>query len=306
MLKRFKDSKDGYISLNTKKFNTLVEGPSRSYSVYVFADSTKFGNSKSLSLSKRLKEVGLAAKSFVRENKDTENDNKFVVVRLVLEESKDSLQRLGIKGLQFFSFIPGTLEIAPGASINLPTKNLMTPGPVDDWKAEDIATFISATSGLSPGDLSELHQRSPFLPVFVLLFLGASTVVGYKVAQSPLIHYMPMYIIGSLIVFWFSLSGGMYNIIRGVPMVGIDRQTNKATVFMGGSGQMGAEGFIMGTSVMAFGMLIACSAMLVPRIEEAGQRRKVAYGLMLGLWILFNWITGTHMWKTGLRSSFYI
>lgn len=306
MLKRFKDSKDGYITLNTKKFNILVDGPSRPYSVYVFADSTKFGNSKSLSLSKRLKEVGLAARSFVKENKDTENDNKIIVVRLLLEDSKDTLQRLGIKGLPYFSFIPGTMEIAPGASVNLPSKNLMTPAPVEDWKAEDIAAFMSATCGLSPGDLSELHQRSPFLPLFVLLFLGASTVVGYKVAQSPLIHYMPMYIIGSLTVFWFSLSGGMYNIIRGVPMVGVDRQTHKATVFMGGNGQLGGEGFIMGTSVMAFGMLVACLAMLVPQIEEPVQRRKVSYGIMLGLWILFNWITGTHMWKTGLRSAFYL
>jgi len=241
MLKRFRDSKDGYITLNTKKFSMLVDGPSRPYSVYVFADSIKLGNSKSLSLSRRLKEIGAAAKSFVKENRDTENDNKFVVVRLLLEESKDSLQRLGIKGLPYFSFIPGSLEITPGASVNLPSKNLMTPGPVEDWKAEDIATFISATSGLSPGDLSQLHQRSPFLPVFVLLFLGASTVVGYKIAQSPLIHYMPLYVIGSLTVFWFSLSGGMYNIIRGVPMVGMDRQTQKPMVFMGGNGQMGAS-----------------------------------------------------------------
>lgn len=306
MLKRFKTSKDGYITLNTKKFNTLVEGSSRPYSVYVFADSSKFGSSKTLLLSKRLKEVGTAGKSFIKENKGTENDDRFIIVRLVLEESKDSLQRLGIKGLPYFSFIPGTLEIAPGASVDLPSKNLMNPGPVEDWKAEDIATFISATCGLSPGDLSELHQRSPFLPLFVLLFLGASTVIGYKVSQSPLIHYLPFYIIGSLTVFWFSLSGGMFNIIRGVPMVGIDRQTNKATVFMGGNGQLGAEGFIMGTSVMAFGVLIAALALAVPQIEQPAQRRKIAYGIMLGLWVLFNWVTGTHTWKTGLRTSFYL
>lgn len=274
--------------------------------MYVFADSTKFGNSKSLSLSKRLKEVGSAAKSFVKETKGTEHENTFVVVRLILEDSKDALQRLGIKGLPYFSFIPGSMEITPGASVSLPAKNMMTPGPVDDWKAEDIATFISATSGLSPGDLSELRQRSPFLPLFVLLFLAASTVVGYKVAQSPLIHYMPLYIVGSLTVFWFSLSGGMFNIIRGVPMVGIDRQTNKATVFTGGNGQMGAEGFIMGTSVTAFGLLAASIALIVPHIEEPSQRRKAAYGIMLGLWALFNWVTGTHMWKTGLHTGFYL
>ena len=116
---------------------------------------------------------------------------------------------------------------------------------------------------------------------------------------------MPLYICGSLVVYWFSMSGGMYNIIRNVPFVGMDRRTGKAMLFMSGSGQMGAEGFIMGTSVVAFGMLMAHFIFLVPTMSDATERRKTCYGIMLVGWVLLSWICGTHQWKVGLRPSFY-
>ena len=306
MLKQFRESKNGYITLNSNDFNTLVDGVSRSYSVYVFADSTKLGNSKSLSLSRRLNEIGMVGKSYVKTHKGTDNEDKVVIVRLVLEDSKDSLLRLGAKGLPYFGFIPANLEIKSGSGINLSSKNLMTPGPVEDWGAEAIANFVAATCGISPGDMAELHARSPLLPLFVLLILGSLAVVGYKFAQSPWIHWMPLYAVGSLVVFWFSLSGGMYNIIRGVPMIGIDPRTRQARTFMQGSGQMGIEGYVMGTLAMSFGLLMAAGALVVPKLEDAQYRRKLSYAILVIAALLFNWITGTHLWKTHLHTSFYI
>jgi oligosaccharyltransferase complex subunit gamma len=305
MLRKFRDSKTGYITLNSKDFNALIDGPSRPYSVYVFGDSTQYGSSKVLQLSKRLKVVGDVAKSFLKANSGEDSADKFIVVRILLEDSKSTFQRIGAVGLPHLSFIPPTMEIKPGKDFQLTGRNLMQPGPVEDWRAEEIANFIAATSGMEVGDLSQLNPRSPFLPLVVLFFLGGITFAGYKFANSSLIHYMPLYICGSLMVYWFSVSGGMFNIIRNMPFVGHDRRTNQAMVFMPGNGQVGAEGFIMGTSVMAFGMLIAHFVFLVPRIEDPLQRRKVCYGILAAAVILFRWITGTHVWKLGLRSSFY-
>jgi oligosaccharyltransferase complex subunit gamma len=117
---------------------------------------------------------------------------------------------------------------------------------------------------------------------------------------------MPLYICGSLMVYWFSVSGGMFNIIRQTPFVGIDRRTGKPVVFVGSnSSQVGAEGFIMGSSVVAFGMLLAHFIYLVPTMSDPAQRRKTCYGIMAMGWALFLWISGTHAWKLGFRPSFY-
>lgn len=61
----------------------------------------------------------------------------------------------------------------------------------------------------------------------------------------------------------------------------------------------------MGTSTVAFGMLIAHFLFLVPTIESPEMRRKTCYALLVAGFVLFNWITSTHIWKIGLRSSFY-
>ena len=128
---------------------------------------------------------------------------------------------------------------------------------------------------------------------------------GYKFATSSLVHYMPLYICGSLCVYWFSLSGGMYNIIRGTPFVGVDRRSGQPIIFMPGQGQVGAEGFIMGTSAVTFGMLIAHFLFIVPTIEDPLRRRKTCYALLGAGFVLFNWITSTHLWKTGVSSRFF-
>jgi oligosaccharyltransferase complex subunit gamma len=304
MLQKFHSSKQGYITLKSEEFNALVDAPSRPFSVFVFGDSTQYGSSKTLQLSKRLKIIGDVSKSFRRSN-DEEGQVKFVVVRIMLEDSKKTYQRIGAMGLPYFSFIPGNMEIKPGVDFQLSSKYVMSPGPVEDWKAEDIAKFMAGASGLIPGDLSELHARSPFLPLFILLLLGSFTVFGYKFSQSSWIHYMPLYICGSLIVFWFSVSGGMYNIIRGMPFLGVDRRTKQPIVFMPGSGQVGAEGFIMGTSVVAFGMLMAHFVLMVPKIQDPAKRRKMCIMILVAAGVLFRWITETHVWKLGMRSSFY-
>ena len=302
-----RNSSSGYLTLSSESFDKLIDGASRPYSVFVFGDALKFHNSKTLALAKRLKAFSTVAKTFINTHAGTDFEDKAVFVRLVHETAKDSFGRLGIKGLPYLVHIPPSLEIRQGSSISIPSRNSMTAAPAEEWSPVEIGAFVAATCGISPGDLSMagLQERSRFLPVFVLLFLAVASIVGFKVSQSAIVRWTPLYIVGGLFVFWFSLSGGMYNIIRGVPLIGMDPRTRKPKAFMEGSGQMGAEGFIMGTLVMAFGMLVFAFTKVVPMIEDSKSRRATSYGIMVVGFFLFNWITGMHEWKSHLRSFFY-
>lgn len=89
-------------------------------------------------------------------------------------------------GLPYFSCIPADMEVVPGKNIELPNKLSLMPAPVEDWRAELVAKFISAATGLDIGETSQFEGRSPFLPVIALFVLGSIVVMGYKLANSAL------------------------------------------------------------------------------------------------------------------------
>ena len=87
-------------------------------------------------------------------------------------------------GLPYFSCIPADMEVMPGRNIELPNKLSLTPAPIEDWRSELVAGFISAATGLDIGEASQFEGRSPFLPLIALFFLGGIAVLGYKLANS--------------------------------------------------------------------------------------------------------------------------
>lgn len=213
------------VTTSNDEFDALVDGNSRSYAVCVFADSTQYRNSGKLELAKRLENVATASKAILKHQKSTEGGvtGNFIVTRVVLEDSRATFGRMGVVGLPFFGCIPSSFPVTHGKNIELPNRFMYPPGPVEDMKAQDIADFIGASTGIDIGE-PQMEPRSPFLPFVVLFFLGNLAIIGYKLSNSWLIHYMPLYICGSLLVYWFSVSGGMFNIIRGMPFVGVDRR----------------------------------------------------------------------------------
>lgn len=180
----------------------------------------------------------------------------------------------------------------------------MVPG---DWSANDIGSFVAVTCGYSPGDLSAAGaaSRSRLLPLFTLFFLAGALYVGVKLYYAPFMRWLPLYVLGGLFIFWFSVSGGMFNIIRGVPLVGYDPRTRNARLFMDGSGQLGAEGFIMGTHYLAFGVLVALFTRVLPTVKDNASRRAAGYTMLLLAFVLMVSVLNSHIWKTGMRSYFY-
>ena len=72
MLRNFRQSKEGYVTVKNDEFNLLVDGPSRPYHVCVFADSAQYRDSPKLELGTRLKHLGAVSKSILKHQKSTE------------------------------------------------------------------------------------------------------------------------------------------------------------------------------------------------------------------------------------------
>jgi oligosaccharyltransferase complex subunit gamma len=68
----------------------------------------------------------------------------------------------------------------------------------------------------------------------IFLFLLVSAAYGaYVLWWSPLVQHPFIWAFGSIAVVWFSVSGGMFNIIRGMPMFIRDKD-GKLQFFLSG------------------------------------------------------------------------
>ena len=65
-------------------------------------------------------------------------------------------------------------------------------------------------------------MQHPLFPVLALSFLACAGYIGWRLYNTPFMWQSWIYAVGVLVVFWFSVSGGMFNIIRGMPLVGLD------------------------------------------------------------------------------------
>lgn len=63
----------------------------------------------------------------------------------------------------------------------------------------------------------------------MLAVLAGGGAVAYKLYYSPLMKIPWIWAAGVILVFFFSVSGGMHNIIRGVPMQHLDPRTGKVS-----------------------------------------------------------------------------
>jgi hypothetical protein len=50
------------------------------------------------------------------------------------------------------------------------------------------------------------------------LFAAAGGYAAWLVYNSPIVKITALWALGALAVYWFATSGGMYNIIRGIPL----------------------------------------------------------------------------------------
>ena len=68
-------------------------------------------------------------------------------------------------------------------------------------------------------------------------------------------------------------------------------------------GQLGGEGFIMGTLCLSFGLCVSALTYVVPRLPSSASRQGAAWSLLLVAAVAYYKIVSIYTWKTGYRCA---
>lgn len=94
------------------------------------------------------------------------------------------------------------------------------------WSAEDMGRFVTERTQLKPGAIERpSFLKSPLFPVLLLALLSLGAWLAFKLYSAEFMKNPLIWMVAVIAVYWFSVSGGMFNIIRGVPMQHWDKRT---------------------------------------------------------------------------------
>ena len=71
-------------------------------------------------------------------------------------------------------------------------------------------------------------------------------------------------------------------------------------------GQLGAEGFIMGSLYTACGLSVAALTWLAPNIKDRTMQRGISYLAILVGFVSFYQVISNYRWKTGYNIKWYL
>ena len=223
-------------------------------------------------------------------------------------DSQELFHRLGAKSLPFiFQVLPQT-HVEGDGNIKLRPDDLMRHEDYGNqhWTADDISSFLADRAGLKVGKIERpSFVRSPVFPFLALGMLGVAAALGWRLYHAAFMRNLTLWTVGVLFVYWFSVSGGMHNIIRGVPLVYANREGVVQLFMPGAQGQLGAEGFITGTLYLLFALSLSALTYVTPHVKDEMARRVLGYVLLGVAYLSFRQVVVNYTQKTGYRWRTY-
>eukprot|EP00198_Chlamydomonas_reinhardtii_P009936 XP_001699273.1 OST3/OST6 family protein [Chlamydomonas reinhardtii] len=262
-------SRDRVITLTDEVLSEFIMGRSRPYSavIYYSAQQVSEGN-PSLKLDELRREYAYAAKAFAA----GPDADKVFFFEAALEVTQKPFAMLQVNSLPYVVRIPGSQAVAQ-ATLELPKADKMLPENTKGaypWPAETFVAFVSGRTGAAAAEIDRPSiYKSPFFPPVIFGGVLTAAYLGYKVYALGALRHSAIWAVLSLAVFWFSASGGMYNIIRGMPFFIRDRNGRLQFFLTSRQGQLGAEGFMLGTLYLMVGGSLAFVTYLAPRISSS-------------------------------------
>ena len=327
-------SSDGVVSIGSvPAFERFTEGGDRGggrkHGLVVFCTAKHLLDKPQLGLRKMRREFGTVAKTARRnlaEYVKTANasspasplDTLFFAT-LDFESAREAFHRLGVQSLPWVISISPEASVPAEGDIEILGDAVMRHARYGHrhWSAADFAKFASdrveawrsenddfvgSADGTTEPPPAIVILEAPPRPSVVNVCLGLAVLSGlaavaWKLYNSRLAKSYPLWALACLSVWWFSTSGGMYNIIRGMPMV-LPQRDGTVKLFLDGSGQVGFEGFLMGTLYASVGLSLLALSAGATRLADEGGRRVAGYIALCAAWFAYRRVVSIHDWKT--------
>ncbi|GMH15798.1 hypothetical protein Nepgr_017639 [Nepenthes gracilis] len=276
-------SKSGVIRLTDDLLRRILSPPRRTFSFLVFFDAVQLHKKAELRLPILKSEYSLVASSFLANNQGTPDQSKLFFFDIELEESQHSFSLFDVTSLPHIRLVDPDV------------KTLRDSGKLDQGDfsrlADSMAEFVESKTKIPVGPIHRPPMFSGKQIAFFLVVVMIWTPYAFKkiVAGKTLLHDYKFWLFGAVFVYFFSVSGTMFNIIRKMPMFLADRNDpSKMIFFYQGSGmQLGTEGFAVGGLYTLVGLLLAFTTHGVMVFTRIGPRIGVEITNMLRFYLYF-------------------
>ncbi|XP_051136336.1 probable dolichyl-diphosphooligosaccharide--protein glycosyltransferase subunit 3B [Andrographis paniculata] len=292
---RQSESPTGVIHLTDALLRRILSVPTpRPFHSLIFFDAKQLHSKAELSLPALKSEFSLVSSSFQSNNPNQRSQLFFFEIEF--EESQASFALFGVNSLPHIRLIPPTASDVKTESIQMAASDFSR-------MAESMSEFIESRTKFSVGPIN----RPPIISKKQIIFIIAVALIWTPfflkklVSGNTIFHDKNVWMAGAIFVYFFSVSGAMFNIIRKMPMFMADRQDPaKLVYFYHGSGmQLGAEGFAIGFLYTIVGCLLAFATHVLVRVRNrTAQRLLMFFVLAVSFWavrkviLLDNWKTG--------------
>ncbi|KAG6754674.1 hypothetical protein POTOM_040468 [Populus tomentosa] len=289
-------SKSGVIHLNdhiVSRFLTSTKTP-RPYSLLIFFDAKHLHSKTELHLQDLHTEFSLLSSSFISNN-DASSASSLFFCDVEFKESQNSFALFGVNSLPHIRLV--------GPNVKNPKDSEQMDQGDFSRMAESMAEFVESRTKLTVGPIN----RPPMLSTNQIAFLGvilliwAFFFIKKLLTKDTFLHDWKVWLLGAVFVYFFSVSGAMFNIIRKMPMFLVDRNDpNKLVFFYQGSGmQLGGEGFAVGFLYTIVGLLLGVVTHVLVRVKNrTAQRVVMGVSLVISFWAVRK-VVHLDNWKTG-------
>ncbi|CAM6092405.1 unnamed protein product [Calypogeia fissa] len=300
LLSRRAQSKDGVIRLDDdslKRFAIPAPEP-RPYSLIIFFDALQLRDNAELKLEALRGEYGLVATAYAKANPDS---GRVFFTDLEFAKSQSSFQAFGV------STLPSIKHLGPG-NVSLAEADSMEQG--DMFRSADgMVSFVEAKTRQKVGAIERppAFSKKQLIVLIGGLLVASPFVIKRIMAKDTIMHDPRFWCFNAVLVYFFSVSGGMHNIIRGMPFFTKDRENpGKLQFFYPGSGmQLGAEGFVVGSLYTLVGLLLAFVTHLLYEIRSKTAQRFFLVVVMGISFIAVRKVVTLDNWKTGYHVHGY-
>ncbi|KAI8462644.1 MAG: hypothetical protein J3K34DRAFT_527603 [Monoraphidium minutum] len=292
-------SKSKIITFTEDDFNEYALSPDRPYHLVFFGSSRRLMDSPKLQLDALKTEYTYTAKAF---KSMPENADRVFFVDMWHDDASPVFSRLGLQALPALWHWGPAQAGTPGKKVALPEAAKCGPGISKyPWPAENIAEFVKGRTSMPHAPIDRpSFIKSPLFPLAALVALAGGGLVAWRLYNSWIVRITWLWGLGALVVYGFSTSGGMFNIIRGMPMYIVERNGRLKWWMEGRQGQFGAEGFVMGSSYIFFSSTISLMVYALPHIKDGRIRSGVSVGAALLAAAVGRGIFSAYVSKTGI------